>query len=447
MRRQHLPRRTVLQGLGTAIALPLLDAMTPAFGSSGKDKPRSPLRLAFVYAPNGMIMEHWTPAQEGRDYVLPRILEPLASHRDSLLILSGLAQKNGLGLGDGPGDHARAAASYLTGVHPKKTGGADIQCGVSVDQLAAQVLGKETRLPSLELSLEDARQVVNCDVGYSCAYTNSISWRGPSSPMPPEVNPRLVFERLFGGADSGEDPATRARRQLYRQSLLDYVHRDTNHLKANLGASDRRKIDEYLFAIRDIEKRIQSAEQHSRATAPSLGKPSGIPVDYGEHARLMFDLMAVAFQADLTRIATFMLGRELSVRTYREIGITDAHHGLTHHQGNAQMIAKVLQINCYHAGLFAHFIEKLKSIPDGDGALLDHVMILYGSGLSDGNQHLHHDLPVLVAGSRRFRLGRHLRYAAETPLTNLFLTLLDRFGVNVESLGDSAGRLQGLGDA
>jgi len=451
MRRKYLSRRTVLRGLGAAIGLPLLDAMIPALGFAGQDKPKTPVRMAFVYVPNGLIMDQWTPAEAGRDFVLPKILEPLQTFRDSLLVLSGLAQQNGRALGDGPGDHARASASYLTGVHPRKTGGTDIQCGISIDQLAAAALGKETPLPSLELSLDDARQAVNCDVGYSCAYTNSIAWRGPTSPMPPEVNPRLVFERLFAGADSGEDAATRARRQLYRRSLLDYVQQDTQRLKSTVSPNDQRKIDEYLFAVRDIEKRIQSAEQrtrsveqHAKATAPAMRQPPGVPAEYGAHAQLMFDLIALAFQADQTRIATFMLGRELSMRTYPELDISEAHHGLTHHQGDAAKIAKVLKINCYHFGLFARFIEKLKSIPEGDGTLLDQVMILYGGGISDGNEHLHHDLPVLLAGSRRFRLGQHVRYPSETPLTNLFMTMLDRFGVNVESLGDSTGRLQEL---
>ncbi len=450
--RKQLPRRTFLKGFGTAMALPLLDAMVPALASPGM-KPRSPRRMAFVYVPNGINMPDWTPKEVGAGFDLPRILEPLAPYREDVLVLSGLTHNNGRALGDGPGDHARAAASFLTGVHPKKTAGADITVGISADQVAAQRVGGETRFASLELGCEDGRQVGNCDSGYSCAYSNSISWRTPATPMPPEVNPRAVFERLFAGIDSGENPASRARRARYHKSILDFVLEDAQLLKVDLGPTDRRKLDEYLSAVREIEKRIETAEREAaeaagQAGAPAIDKPVGIPIEFGEHVRLMFDLIATAFQADLTRILTFMIGREGSTRTYREIGVSEAHHPLTHHRGDAQMIEKVARINRFHAEQFAYFLGKLKSVKDGDGALLDSAMIVYGSGLSDGNRHQHHNLPVLLAGrgAGTFRTGRHLRYANETPMTNLYLAMLDRMGIPTETLGDSSGNLEHLSD-
>jgi hypothetical protein len=442
--RAHLPRRTFLRGLGATIALPLLDAMTPAFAKLG---PKPPCRMAFCYVPNGIDMPNWTPGAEGAGFELPHILEPLAPFRDRLLVLSGLTQNNGRALGDGPGDHARAAASFLTGVHPKKTAGADIQAGVSADQVAAAHIGGATRFASLELGCEDGRLVGNCDSGYSCAYSNSISWRTPATPMPPEINPRQAFERLFG-ADAAEDPEARARRRRYNKSILDFVADDTRRLEGSLGPTDRRKMDEYLAGVREIERRIEMAERNSREMAPPMAEPDGIPVDFAEHARLMFDLLAVAFQTDLTRVGTFMLAREGSTRTYREIGISDAHHPLTHHRGNPEMIQKVSRINRYHVEQFAYFLGKLLSIADAGGTLLDHSMIVYGSGLSDGNRHNHNDLPVLLAGGGggRLRPGRHVRYPVETPMTNLYLAMLDRMGVQPEAIGDSNGELQHLAD-
>ncbi|MFN7998532.1 MAG: DUF1552 domain-containing protein [Bryobacteraceae bacterium] len=443
--RAHLPRRTFLRGLGTALALPVLDAMTPAFAAGSRIASKAPCRLAFCYVPNGVDLPNWTPATDGAAFELPRILEPLAPHRENLLVLSGLTHNTGRALGDGPGDHARAAATFLTGVHPKKTAGADIHVGVSADQIAATHIGSETKFASLELGCEDGRLVGNCDSGYSCAYSNSISWRTPSMPNPPEINPRLAFERLFG-ADAGEDPAVRARRRRYNRSILDFVGDDARRLEGTLGTTDRRKMDEYLTGVREIERRIEMAEGKSREVVPAMMEPDGIPVDFAEHSRLMFDLLAIAFQTDLTRVATFMLAREGSTRAYREIGISDAHHPLTHHRGNPEMIQKVSQINRYHVEQFAYFLGKLKSIQEGGETLLDHSMIVYGSGISDGNRHNHNDLPVLVAGggSGSLRPGRHLRYADETPMTNLYLTMLDHVGVKPEAIGDSNGELQHL---
>jgi hypothetical protein len=443
---KHLSRRTLLRGLGTAVALPFLDAMTPAFAGASRAGAKPPCRLAFVYVPNGIVMKDWTPAMQGAGFELTRILEPMAAHRDRMLLLSGLTHHNGFALGDGPGDHARAAATYLTGVHPKKTDGANIQAGVSVDQVAANKIGAATRFASLELGCEDGRLVGNCDSGYSCAYTNSISWRTPSTPLPPEINPRAAFERLFGA--EAETPVARRTRERDEKSILDFVFEDTQRLNGKLGAPDRRKLDEYLSAVREIERRLELAAKENREAAPPIDKPEGIPADFGEYARLMYDLMTVAFQTDSTRISTFMIAREGSTRSYREIGVSDAHHPLTHHRNNPEWIEKIVRINRYHMEQFAYFVGRLKATPDGDGTLLDHTMLVYGSGLSDGNRHDHADLPVLLAGggAGTLRTGRHVAYASETPMSNLHLALLDRLGVDTQQLGDSNGELKHLSD-
>ena len=441
---QHLPRRTFLKGLGATIALPLLDAMTPALAQASTT--RSPLRLAFTYVPNGVTLADWTPAGTGAGFALPRILRPMEAYRNDMLVLSGLAHENGKALGDGPGDHARAAASYLTGVHPKKTAGADIQNGVSVDQIIARQVGQTTPFASLELGCGDSRTVGNCDSGYSCAYTNSIAWRGPASPLPPETNPRLVFERLFGTFDAGLPAQTRARRRMYRRSILDLVTDRTQSLVKTLGPSDRRKLDEYLYGIREIERRIETAERQGREVDPWVEKPSGVPIEFAEYVQLMFDLQIIALQADLTRVTTMMVGREGSLRTYPEIGVPDPHHPLTHHGGKTDWVEKVTKINEFHMNLFAGYVKKLRETPDGDGTLLDHSLVVYGSGLADGDRHTHEDLPVLVLGGRAGGLhpGRHVVYPSGTPMTNLYLTLADRMGVRPEVIGDSTGRIEHL---
>ncbi|MCY4585094.1 MAG: DUF1552 domain-containing protein [Bryobacterales bacterium] len=449
IRRVQLSRRTLLRGIGTTVALPFLDAMNPAFSATpSRLGNRIPVRMAFSYVPNGIIMEDWTPAAAGALKALPTILEPISEFRDDVMLLSGLTHNNGRALGDGPGDHARAAASFLTGVHPKKTDGADIRNGISVDQVAAELVGGRTRFASIELGVEHGRLAGNCDSGYSCAYSNSISWRSETTPMPPEVNPRLVFERLFGRPGDSDDPVARAKRKRYEKSILDFVQQDTRKLQSELGPTDRRKLDEYLTGVREIEKRIEAGEASAAQTTPSMDRPSGVPVDYAEHAKLMFDLQVVAFQTDQTRIATFMLAREGSNRTYREIGVPGGHHGLTHHRNDEEKIRKISKINRYHMELFSYFLKRLDSIQEGDGTLLDHSMVLYGSGLADGNKHTHHDLPVLVAGRAAGGLhpGRHMRYDTETPMANLYLTLLDRMGVHPEVIGDSNGRLEHLTD-
>ncbi len=390
-------------------------------------------------------MADWTPKTAGAGFDYTRVLKPLERFRSDTVVLSGLAHKNGNALGDGPGDHARAAASYLTGVHPRKTAGADIQNGISVDQVAAQHIGGTSRFASLELGCDDSRTVGNCDSGYSCAYTNSLAWRGPATPMPPETNPRLVFERLFGDIDTSLAPEVRARRLRHRRSILDLVGERTSALVSDLGPADRRKLDEYLSSIREIERRIEMAEQDMTGLTPSIDKPSGIPVQYADYVNLMFDLQLVAFQTDMTRVVTMMMGREGSMRTYPEIGVPDPHHPLTHHRGNAEWIERVTKVNTMHMEQFAGFIAKLQATPDGDGTLLDHSMIVYGSGLSDGNRHTHEDLPVLIVGrGGDFRMGTHIAYPTGTPMTNLYLTLLDRMGVPAEQVGDSTGRIEHL---
>ncbi len=443
--RKHLSRRALLRGMGTAVALPFLDSMVPAFAGPTLGT-TFPNRLYFTYIPIGAIMEEWSPEGGEIDFRFKRILQPLTPFRNDLTVVGGLDHHTGYALGDGGGDHARAGACYLTGVHPKKTSGADIHAGVSVDQIIAAQNGNKTRFASLELGCEDTRVVGACDSGYSCAYQNSVSWRTPTSPMPPETNPRAVFERMFGTEDLSIPADVRARRAAARKSILDFVTEDTRKLENDLGPEDRRKIDEYLYAVREIEIRIENAEHEQRQFVPSIGKPAGVPVLFADYLKLMFDIQLLAMQADLTRTATFMVGREGSQRTYDEIGIPEPHHPLTHHRGNKESIEKVTQINTFHAQQFAYFLGKLKSTREGDGTLLDHSMVVYGSGIADGSQHTHENLPILVAGRGNGALkpGRNLTYAKGTPTTNLWLTLLDRMDVHPESIGDSTGRLEHL---
>jgi len=443
---KHIHRRRFLRGLGAVIALPMLDSMVPvAFGQVAKAavSKASPLRLSFVYVPNGIVMDNWTPKTEGADFALPTILQPLAPYQNQLTVISGLTDHQADALGDGGGDHARAGASYLTGSHPYKTGGSDIYAGVSADQVAAKQIGQKTRLPSIEIGLDDNRTVGHCDSGYSCAYTNSISWQGPSTPLPPEANPRLLFERLFGDFDPSVSPETRARRATYRKSILDDATAETSKLMGQVGQADRHKLDEYLTTIREVEKRIEQAENSPPPMEPDMEKPSGIPSDFSEHAKLLYDLQALAFQADLTRVATMMIGREGSVRTYDQIGVPDPHHPLSHHRGRPEALAKLTKINTYHVQLFTDFLNRLRTTPDGDGTLLDHSMIVYGCGISDSDKHLHYDLPILLAGGGGGIKGnRHFSVADSTPVTNLYLSLLDRMNVEVATLGDSTGKLE-----
>ena len=448
IRRKCLNRRLFLQGAGVAVALPYLDAMAPAFAASRRLAGDAPTRLAFVYVPNGVIQEAWTPASDGEDFDFTRILKPLESNREDLLILSGLTHNNGRALGDGAGDHARAASSFLTGIHPKKTSGADIQLGISVDQVAANAIGTETRFASLELGIEPGRLAGNCDSGYSCAYSNSISWRGEKTPNPPEIDPSQVFQRMFGYTEAPIDAAERAKRDARQRSVLDFVLGDARRLKNSLGPTDRQKLDEYLTSVRDVEKRIAASEERDEGPVPDMARPLGIPANYADHARLMFDLMALALQTNMTRVATFMMGREGSNLTYPDIEVKRAHHGMTHHLGDPSKIEDITKVNTYHIEQFAHFVNRLGSIQDGESRLLDNMMVVYGSGIGDGNRHTHHDLPVLLAGGGRGTLhpGRHVRYPVETPMNNLYLSLLDRVGVRTEQLGDGTGTLDHLSE-
>ncbi len=439
----RISRRTLLRGVGTVVALPFLEAMTPK-SLAGVGEARPPRRMAFLYVPNGAIMSDWTPQTEGSDFELPPILQPLASLRDDLLVLSGLTCDKARANGDGGGDHARASSAFLTGCQARKTAGANFRSGISADQVAAKRLGEQTRLPSLELGIERYRGSGNCDSGYSCVYEHTMSWRSPTSPLPNEVDPRLIFERLF--AERPNDPA-RLKRNRLRTSVLDAVLDDAKGLENKLGGSDRRKLDQYLSCVRELELRIARAETLPPVQPPEDAvRPSGMPAELSEHIRLICDLMVMAFQTDVTRVITCMFAREGSEQKYRMVGVNEGHHELTHHRNDPVKIAKVKTINTYHMQQFAYFIGKLKSIPEGEGTLLDNCMIAYGSGNSDGNRHTHENLPLLVAGKGggTLKTGRHIRYPIETPVNNLWLAMLDRMGTPTESLGDSTGVLQGL---
>ena len=440
---KSIPRRTFLRGIGAAIALPLLDSMMPALAAPSR-LGQNIKRLSFVYVPNGIVMQNFTPKAAGGDFEYTRILKPLEPFREHTTVLSGLMDNNANALGDGGGNHARAACSFLTGAHPKKTGGADIYAGVSADQIAAQAIGSETRLASLELGLDDSRIVGHCDSGYSCAYTNSISWSGPAQPLPPEASPRRTFERIFGEIDTSIDAATRARRARYKKSLLDTTREETQRLTVSLGAPDRRKIDEYLSSIREMEMRIEKAEKDDRELTPTIEKPTGIPADFIEHAKLQFDLQVAAFQSDVTRVTTMVIGREGSVRCYGMIGVSEPHHPLSHHRNDPVALEKLTKINTLHMELFAHYLAKLKATQDGDAPLLDRSMIVYGCGIADSNRHTHENLPVIVAGKGdgTVKSGQHVIYRENTPVTNLYMSLLDHMNVRPGKIGDSTGKLE-----
>jgi len=443
----RISRRTVLKGLGVAVALPLLEAMEPVSAlAAGAARREFPKRMAFVYVPNGVNVPEWTPTGSGSAFRLSSTLEPLAPLKNNLLVLSGLTCDKARPNGDGAGDHARAMSAFLTGCQPRKTDGANIRVGVSIDQLAASRLGCSTRFGSLEIGCESGRQSGNCDSGYSCAYSSTISWRGESTPVPKEVNPRLVFDRLFASSVRLESGQNRARRDRYNQSILDFVNDDASQLRDRLGINDQRRMDEYLSALRDLENRIVRSTRVELPGGQGVTRPTGIPTNYEEHIRLLTDLLVLAFQTDQTRIATFVYANEGSNRSYRHINVPDGHHDLSHHAGNREKLAKIRRINRFHITQFAYLLEKLRSIPEGQGTLLDNCMIVYGSGNGDGNRHNHDNLPVLLAGKGGGTLttGRHLVYPHETPITNLYLSMLDRLGVQLDRFGDSTGRLPSL---
>jgi hypothetical protein len=443
----RISRRTALKGVGALVALPFLEAMLPRAVGLGTTASvsKSPLRMAFLYVPNGMNMREWTPGEEGELGELPYTLEPLKPFQHDFMVLSGLTLDKARPNGDGPGDHARAMSVFLTGRQPRKTHGADIKVGVSVDQYAAEQVGKATRFASLEVGCEGGKNAGNCDSGYSCAYSSNLAWRTESTPVSKEIDPRLVFERLFAvpGARGDEE---QSRRERNNKSILDFVAEDANSLKAKLGAADNRKLDEYLTGVREIERRIQKAQPVVEVGQSKMARPTGIPQDYKEHLRLMDDILALAFQADLTRIATFVFANDGSNRSYRPIDVPEGHHDLSHHGGDKTKLEKIRTINRFHVEQLAYFLERLKSVPEGDGTLLDNSMIVYGGGIGDGNRHNHDNLPILLAGKGGGTLkpGRHVRYPKETPLMNLYLSMLDRMGAPAESFGDSTGRLKGL---
>lgn len=446
MTQKSVSRRTVLKGLSTAIALPWLDAMGPvtswASESSSAKAAIAPNRIAFLYVPNGKNMADWTPKSEGTGFELTPILEPLAPVKDDLLVLTGLTADGARPHGDGGGDHARALAAFLTGAHPVKTDGTDIRNGISVDQVAASRIGDQTRLGSLEIGCEAGAMAGNCDSGYSCVYSSTMSWRSATQPIPKEVNPKLVFERLFGSGGNVD----RLQRDKLRKSVLDFVREDSRDLQNKLGRNDLRKMDEYFSSIRDIEQRIERATHLPEVKAPDYPVPAGIPKEFPEHLRLMCDLMVLAFQADVTRISTFVFTNEGSNRSYPFAGVSEGHHDLSHHGNDAKKKEKIRDINTFHVTQLSYLLQKLKAIPEGDGTLLDHCLIAYGSANSDGNAHNHDNLPILLAGKGggTVQTGRHLVFPKETPLSNLWLSMLERVDVKLPFLGDSTGALTGL---
>ena len=437
--KKALSRRLFLRGVGTTLGLPMLDAMIPAMTPSVKAA-AAPQRLGFFYIPNGKVDDNrWTPVSEGANFDLSPILAPFAPVKDKLVVLTGLAHRQGLALGDGNGDHSRATPTWLSGVHPKKTETGDVQCGITADQIAAAAMGKDTPLPSLELGLDGDQGIAGaCENGYSCIYTNTIAWRSTTQALSAENNPGIVFERMFG---DGGSAAQRRLEMRDSRSILDSVLQELSGLHRELGKADRSTVDDYLESVRDVEKRIQRAEQTVATVAPP-DRPFGIPLSFKEHLALMFDLQLLAYQADITRVVTFLMSREVSSRVYPECGVTQSHHSVSHHGGKPEMMAQMATICTYHVSLFSQFLEKLRATPDGDGSLLDHSLILYGGGLGDGNGHTHFNLPaVLAGGAGGLKGGRHLRYPEGTPMTNLLLTMRDKVGVPTAALGDSNGPL------
>ncbi len=441
---QRVSRRHILRGLGTAMSLPFLESIGyPAFASESKKTPITPLRAAWLYIPNGVNVDEWFPSGEGKTYTLSNSLKAIEKQREDFTVISGLMQDWAHAHGNGGGDHARAVATFLTGCMPKKTAGADIHLGISVDQIAAQKIGHLTRLPSLELSTDGQRSSGKCDSGYSCAYQFNLAWKNETMPMAPEMDPRLVFERLFGyGAASGST-ADAKRMQRMQKSILDTVLEEAKSLQGKVSANDRRKIDEYFAAVRDIETRIERAEKF-RAEMPDVKVPEGIPESYEEHIRAMFDLLVLAFQTDTTRLSTFMLAHDGSNRSFPEIGVPDAHHYLSHHQSDPQKLAKIAKIDQFYLRQFGYFLDKMKSIKEGDATLLDHSMIVFGGAIGDGNRHNHNNLPILLAGGGNGTIthGKRQVLPTDTPMTNLYLSMLDRLGVPAERVGDSTGELE-----
>lgn len=437
--KKSIPRRSFLRGAGAAIALPFLDAMFPALASMN-EMAKAARRFSIVYVPNGMNMKFWTPGATGRSFELPQTLEPLTPYKEQMLVLSGMNNSAGDALpGEGESaPHERAGGVFLTGVHPLREG----NVGTSIDQIIARELGQHTQLASLELGLHNTDVVGSCEKGWSCAYRMTLSWRSPTTPLPIEYRPRAVFERLFGDSNS-TDPAVRLARIHKERSILDSVTEAASRLMNKVGAEDKARLSEYLDGMRDVERRIQMAEQQTTREIPSVERPAGVPPEFAEHLKLMFDLQVLAFQTDMTRMITFMTGPEQSNRTYREIGIPDVHHSLSHHRNDPVNLEKIAKIDHYHSQLFTYYLDKLRATPDIDGSLLDNMIIMYGSAISDGNEHLLQNLPILLLGGGTGQLkgGRHIRYPADTPLSNLYLSIMDKLGIQANKFGDSTGKV------
>src|SRR5580765_3723817 len=440
--KRHLPRRTFLRGLGVTMSLPLLDSMVPAQTPLARTAANPQIRLGLCFIPHGGVMNNWTPAEEGA-LTLSRTLAPLEPYKNQVVVVSNLAHKMAApgGPGDNGGDHTRSPSVFLNGVHPKRTDGADILAGVTIDQMAAQKIGEDTLLPSLELAIEDYSGLVgSCDVGFSCTYMNTISWRTPTAPMPMEINPRVVFDRMFGDGATAEE---RRRRIETQRSILDAVTDQVRRLQGGLGSGDRTRVADYLDTVREIERRIAISEKQAGENLEVPVTPKGIPDDFVEHTKLMFDLLTIAFQADITRISTFMMAREVSYRTFPMLGISEAFHPASHHQNSPERLAQLTRIQAFHVGLWSYWLEKLRSTPDGDGNLLDHSLLLYGGAMSNSNVHNHAPLPIVVAGGANGRMkgGRHLKYKEDTPMANLLATILEKAGIPQDSVGDSSGAL------
>jgi hypothetical protein len=445
----RISRRTVLRGMGAAVALPWLEAMLPRAARGAPANAGPPRRMALFFVPNGVHMPDWKPAKEGPlTDPLPPILAPLSAHKQQITVLTEMTLDGGRAHSDGPGDHARNVASYLTGAHPKKTSGKDIYNGISVDQVAAQKVGHLTRFPSLELGTQPSSQGGRCDSGYSCVYTSNMSWRTATSPMTKETNPRAVFDRLFATNETADDRKAGSKRDQYRKSILDFVSEDTEALSRKLGTADRRKLDEYLYAVRQIERRIDQSEKIRAGDTdiPVVPRPVGTPKDFGEHVHLMMDMMVLAFQTDATRIVTFMYTNAGDNRSYNNVGVNQGHHSLSHHGNDPKKLSEISKINRYHTTLLTHFLDRMTAVREGDGTLLDNSLVQYGSGIGDGNRHNHDDLPILLIGRGGGTIvsGQHRRYPDDTPLTNLYLAMLDRMAAPTEKLADSTGPLEGL---
>ncbi len=444
-----ISRRTILHGFGVALAMPWFESLAGrAWAGQAMQAKTPPLRMAIIYAPNGMHMPDWTPAQVGNQFELPAILKPLAPFQADMNVLSGLSLDGARAHGDGGGDHARALSAFLTGAHPRKTNGSNIKNGMSADQLAVNEIGHLTRFPSLELGIEGNAQSGNCDSGYSCTYTSNLSWRNESTPVPKEIDPLAVFDRLVGAGDPGESQTAAKQRNLSRKSVLDFVRQDAQSLQQSLGQRDRQKLDEYLYAVRDVERRLTLAEtlKTPEIDLSNFPRPAGSPTTYEEHVKMMFDLIVLAFQSDSTRILTMMLANAASDRNYRELGLSGGHHELSHHGNNADKQAAISKINQFHTTLLHHLLFRLKNTSEANGNLLQNCMVLYGSGIADGNIHNHENLPILLFGQAggTIATGRHIKYEAETPLTNLHVSMLQRLGVSIDSFGDSTGALDRL---